>query len=114
MATMKMPCAVGVGGGEEYTTFNVTNGGITTYHDYTLEVGKLYLVEMFNCAASKYGYSNYDGATATNATLTKVGNIRTANDYVFGTYYSLVPTDTSVRVTCPGGYSGYVNLFELA
>ena len=103
-----------VGGGSAPTSVSVSNGSITATHSFTLEVGKLYLIEMFNSTNAKYSATQYDGATATNATITKIGNIRTEKDYVFGTYYTLVPTSASVTVTVPSSQVAYVNLFEIS
>ena len=66
--------------------------------NYTLEIGKVYLILLWN-GGGTMSPTQYDGATCTGGTLTKTGNLYGANYTSQGTFFQLVPTQTNVTVT---------------
>lgn len=77
----------------EYTTYTLTN----------LDVGKKYLLLVWNWSSSaNYSNTRFDGATASGGTLTKVTNLREASSTArtAGTFFLLEPSATNVTLTC--------------
>ena len=66
--------------------------------NYTLEVGKVYLVLIWN-GTGTVPPTYHDGATCTGGTLTKTGNLYAENYTTSGTFFQLVPSQTNVTVT---------------
>lgn len=100
MAVMKMP-AVGGESGSEITSIAqdaTPSGSSSASKSYTLEVGKVYLICIWNAGTSS-AYNRYDGATSSDATLTKLGNLYSGTTNAAGTFYQVVPTQTSVTIT---------------
>lgn len=100
MAVMKM--LVGGEIGSEITSITqdaTPSGSSSTSKSYTLEVGKVYLLLIWNASSSNVAYTRFDGATSSNATVTKTGNLFSSNAVSAGTFYQVIPTQTSVTIT---------------
>ena len=97
------------GGGTPITSYsgarnNVTTGTIT-YND--LDTSKVYIVFIWGSSSASLPYNKYDGFSMSNGTLTKFDNLYNSSFQTAGTYYYLVPTNSSVTITAPSGINSW-------
>lgn len=95
----------------DYIDKDPSGYGSASSHTFTnMEIGKPYLLLMWQAGTNSLSYDRYDNATATGATLTKITNMNNAGAYATGTFFKLVPTSTSVTVSHT--YAQRVKLFK--
>lgn len=105
--------AIGGGGGgiSEYTNpmSSVSSAG-TNFSFSNFAVGKKLLVLLFYHTGSAMAYNRFDGATASNGTISKLCNLRNTNGTAQGTFFNLEVTGSNCSVTAP--YSCFCQVFE--
>lgn len=69
------------------------------------EAGKVFLVLLFYAAGSATSYTRLDGASCSNGTIRKVGNLRNSNATVYGTFYEVKADNSGDDIIINAPYS---------
>ena len=91
------------GGKVTSITQDETPSTVQASKSYTLEVGKPYLFFVWDGTSGSFANTRFDGATATGATITKLGNMLTVASNAAGTFYQVIPTQTNVTISTTTG-----------
>ena len=81
-------------------------------YSFSANVGDVFLASLHGGASTRQANTRYDGATATNATLTKLANNVDTSAYEYGTFYKLVATGTQVTISHSNTFR--LNLFKVS